>query len=52
MPNCLTDHPPTHYRILQDLIVLRGEKDMRLRENSPTDKTIWNLKGEKERGWG
>ncbi|GMH79270.1 hypothetical protein TL16_g08086 [Triparma laevis f. inornata] len=37
--------PEEARKILQDLIVLRGEKDMRLRENSPTDKTIWNLKG-------
>ena len=43
--------PEEAKRILKDLIVLRGEKDMRLRENSPTDKSVWNLKSKGEEGW-
>eukprot|EP00518_Triparma_eleuthera_P001459 CAMPEP_0182453260 /NCGR_PEP_ID=MMETSP1319-20130603/397_1 /TAXON_ID=172717 /ORGANISM="Bolidomonas pacifica, Strain RCC208" /LENGTH=107 /DNA_ID=CAMNT_0024651171 /DNA_START=185 /DNA_END=508 /DNA_ORIENTATION=+ len=38
--------------VLKELRDLRWSKDMRLRENSPTNGVIWELKKEGETGWG
>ena len=38
-------------KILKGLRKTRWSKDMRLRENSPTDGVVWELKKEGETGW-